>query len=233
MVKYRPILSDVSSLPWFHPVNVQAQHPEALARMVEILEVAVREALPECRRRHPKPEPIPGALLSDMVRDLAAKIALSSAYEGQTLRAVYSTSANSVHLFTRDGSLRIRVRKMPNPEQPADDVQLQLPLFGENSPEGGLTDCRPELGLLWAVKGEALYRAVLAHPEGFEDEASLRKWHGAVNLAPPAVRTIVSPLGSWAGAAGFPAGEEEELDEQIRQKPRRDGRSTDAGPGQD
>lgn len=211
-------------------MNVQAQHSQALARMVEILEVAVREALPECRRRHPKPEPIPGQLLSGMVRDLSAIIATSDAYEGQTLRSVYSKSANSVHLFTRDASLMIRVRKMPDPEQAADDVQLQLPLFAENGPEGGLIDCRPELGLLWAVKGEALYRAVLAHPEGFDDEASLRRWHGAVNLDPPAVRTIVSPLGGWAGAAAFPAGEEE-LDEQIRQKPRRDG-GRESGPGQ-
>jgi hypothetical protein len=50
--------------------------------MVEVLEAAVDDALPEARRRHPLPGAIPGALLGALVRDGAREIALSTVFEG-------------------------------------------------------------------------------------------------------------------------------------------------------
>lgn len=180
------------SHPWFHPISVYAAHGPALELMVEILEAAVGESLPEARRRHPLPEKVPGELLSPLVRDTARKIALSKVFEGQTLRAVPGRSMG-LHLMTRDDLLRIRTRKLPNPEQQvpgAEQLELEFPEdYAENSLYGQV----PELALLWAVKGEALYRLVLAAPEGFDDEDSLSAWYGAVEIRPPATRTLIWP----------------------------------------
>jgi hypothetical protein len=159
--------------------------------MVEILEAAVDDALPEARRRHPLPEPIPGALLGTLVRDGAREIALSKVFEGQTLRAAAGPNM-ALHLFTHDNLLRIRTRKLPDPEQwVPDEDQLELE-FPDNYADNSLFGQVPELGLFWAVKGEALYRAILAAPMGWE-EGLLSTWYGAVELHPPKVRTLVRP----------------------------------------
>jgi hypothetical protein len=193
MVNSAPILSGVTSLPWFHPVNVCVAHQQALELMVEVLETAVDEALPEARRRHPLPQAVPGALLGTLVRDGALAIALSAAFEGQTLRAAAAPNLG-LHLVTRDSLLRVRIRKMPDPEQrvPAQE-QLELELFPDGYADVSIFGAMPELALFWAVKGEALYRVVLAAPEGWDDEASLSTWYGAVELHAPAVRTLVWP----------------------------------------
>lgn len=178
--------------------------------MVEVLEAAVDDALPEARRRHPLPEAVPGALLGALVRDGAREIALSTAFEGQTLRAVAAPNM-ALHLVTRDELLRIRIRKMPDPEQPvpADD---QLELFPDEYADVSLFGEVPELALFWAVKGEALYRAVLAAPAGWDDEASLCTWYGAVELHASAVRTLVWPS---TGTTGGGAAMVDDLDDLI------------------
>jgi hypothetical protein len=184
----------VTSLPWFHPRNVYDNHRKALELMVEVLEAAVKDALPEARRRHPHPGAVPGDLLSPLVRDSAKTIALSSAYSGQTLRAAHTNDLR-LHLLTADGVLRIRVRKMRgDPEQPVPlesepelfpvDYTSRWSLFGE----------MVDLALFWVVEGEALYRAVLAAPAGWDDDTSLCTWYGAVELHAPAARTLVWPL---------------------------------------
>lgn len=123
-MKQSKILSDVSSLPWFHPV-----HAKALELIVKALEIAVDEAIPE----------------------------------------------------------------------------------------------------FWDVQGDALYRAVLACPEGWDD-AVMRRWHGAVELRPPAVRTLVSPFSGPAGTAAS-AFEEDDLDDAIRPKRRPGDGKTGRSPG--
>ena len=177
----------MTSHPWYHPREVYVTHRPALELMVEILEAAVEDSLPEARRRHPLPGPIPGKLLSPLVRDRARMIALSSHYEGETLRAAAGRSLG-VHLWTRDDLLRIRVRKMPAPETPVPlGDQLELPLdYAEETILGPFA----ELALLWAVKGDALYRVVLAAPDGWEDPVCLSTWHGAVEIPLPANRRL-------------------------------------------
>jgi len=180
------------SHPWFHPINIYAAHGPALELMVEVLEAAVNDSLPEARRRHPLPGRVPGELLSPLVRDTARKIALSKVFEGQTLRAVPGRSMG-LHLMTRNDLLRIRTRKLPDPEQRVPDAeQLELE-FPDDYAENSLYGQVPELALLWAVKGEALYRLVLAAPVGFDDEVSLSTWYGAVEIRPPATRTLLWP----------------------------------------
>lgn len=160
--------------------------------MVEILDAAVDDALPEARRRHPLPEPIPGALLGTLVRDGAREIALSRAFEGQTLCTVPGPNM-ALFLLTRDGLLRIRIRKLPDPELRAPDAdQLELEFPGDYA-DTSLFGQVPELALFWAVKGEALYRVILAAPEGWDDEASLSSWFGAVEVHAPAIRTLAWP----------------------------------------
>jgi hypothetical protein len=178
--------------------------------MVEVLEAAVDDALPEARRRHPLPGAIPGALLGALVRDGAREIALSTAFEGQTLRAVAAPNM-ALHLVTRDELLRIRIRKMPDPEQPV-PADEQLELFPDDYAEVSLFGEIPELALFWAVKGEALYRAVLAAPAGWEDEVSLTTWHGAVELHTPAVRTLIRPTASTSASGAAVA---DDLDDLI------------------
>jgi hypothetical protein len=177
----------MSSLRRYHPRQVYVDHRDALELMVEILEAAVEDSLPEARRRHPLPGPIPGELLSPLVRDRARMIALSVHYEGETLRAAAGRNL-SLHLWTRDDLLRIRVRKMPDPETPVPlGDQLELPFdYAEETIFGPFA----ELALLWAVKGDALYRVVLAAPDGWDDPVCLSTWHGAVEVPLPATRRL-------------------------------------------
>jgi hypothetical protein len=172
-------------------MNVYTVHRAALELMVEILETSVNDALPEARRRHPLPGAIPGALLGPLVRDGAREIALSKVFEGQSLRAAPAPNM-ALHLFTRDELLRIRVRKLSDPEQPVPTpellgLEMDLP---DDYAEESLFGPLPQLALFWAVKGEALYRVVLAAPVGWDDETSLRTWHAAVDIAAPAVRRL-------------------------------------------
>ena len=178
--------------------------------MVEVLEAAVDDALPEARRRHPLPGAIPGALLGALVRDGAREVALSTAFEGQTLRAAAAPNM-ALHLVTRDELLRIRIRKMPDSEQPV-SADEQLELFPDDYTEVSLFGEIPELALFWAVKGEALYRAVLAAPAGWEDEVSLTTWYGAVELHAPAVRTLIWPI---TGTSDGGAAAADDLDDLI------------------
>jgi hypothetical protein len=219
MVNYGAILSVVTSLPWFHPVNVLAEHLKALELMAEVLEVAVDESLPEARRRHPQPGPVPGSLLGTLVRDQARLIALSAAYEGQSLRAAPAPN-NTVHLLTRDDLLRIRIRKMPDPEPlvPSPE-QLELDLFPDGYAKVSLVGELPELGLFWEVRGEALYRLVLAAPAGWDDDADLRNWHGAAEVHIPAQRTLAWPLDDVSDGTGAYA-DEDDLDDQVQPKRR-------------
>jgi hypothetical protein len=222
MVKQRPILSVVTSLPlpWYHPRNVHADHQKALELMVEIIEAAVDDALPEARRRHPLPGIIPGALLGPLVRDGARKIALSSAYEGHTLRAAHAPSLG-LHLLTRDDLLRIRVRKMPDPELPVPDPnQLELDLGPMEVADEGLFGELPELALFWAVQGEALYRAVLALPAGWDDVTQLSTWYGAVELSAPAVRTLAWPIPGIADGSERADVEADDLDDVVERRVR-------------
>ena len=173
-------------------MNVYAAHRSALELMAEILEASVDDALPEVRRRHPLPEGIPGPLLGALVRDGAREIALSRVFEGQTLRATPAPNM-ALHLITRDDLLRIRTRKLPDPEQRV-PVEEQLELeFPDSYADTSLFGQVPELALFWAVKGEALYRVILAAPMGWDDETSLSTWYGAVEVHPPAVRTLLQP----------------------------------------
>jgi hypothetical protein len=188
--------------------------------MVEILEAAVDDALPEARRRHPLPEPIPGGLLGPLVRDGAREIALSEVFDGQTLRAAAGPNM-ALHLLTHDDLLRIRTRKLPDPEQrvpDADQLELEFPDdYADNSLFGPV----PELALFWAVKGEALYRVILAAPMGWE-EGLLSTWYGAVELHPPLVRTLVRPSSRRPGAGmGDRSDKTDDMDDLIRptQKP--------------
>ncbi len=206
----------VTSHPWFHPVNVQAEHRAALELMVEILEAAVDDALPEARRRHPLPEPIPGALLGPLVRDGAREVALSPVFHGQSLRAAPGPNM-SLHLITWDNLLRIRTRKLPDPEQRVlrdDQLELDLP---EDYAETSLFGQVPELALFWAVKGEALYRVILAAPVGWDDEASLTTWYGAVEVRAPEVRTLIRP--SPASPPAVTPVEIDDLDDVIQRQP--------------
>jgi hypothetical protein len=219
MVKCSQILSVVTSLPWFHPVNVYRDHRTALSLMVEVLEAAVDDSLPEARRRHPLPGIIPGPLLSPLVRDSARKIALSSVYEGQTLRAAHGRNLG-LHLLTRDDLLRIRVRKMPDPEQPVPSTD-QLELFpSDDYVDMSLFGEVPELALFWAVEGEALYRAVLAAPAGWDDETQLCNWYGAVELQAPSIRTLNWPLADIADSRQVNEIEEDDLDDEVQRIPR-------------
>lgn len=161
---------------------------------------------------------MPGALLSPLVRDTALNIALSGAFEGQTLRAAAGRSLG-LHLLTRDDLLRIRTRKLPDPEQQVpgeDQLELELPDdYAENSLFGEV----PELALLWAVKGEALYRLVLAAPVGFEDEISLSTWYGAVEIRPPATRTLIwPPLGAPVPASHRVTADTDDMDDLIQRQ---------------
>jgi hypothetical protein len=202
--------------PWFHPTNVYTAHQAALELMVEILEAAVNDALPEARRRHPLPGSIPGALLGPLVRDGAREIALSTVFERQTLRATPAPNM-ALHLITRDDLLRIRTRKLPDPEQPVptdEQLELQYPDDWANTSLFGQV---PELALFWAVKGEALYRVILAAPVGWEDEASLTTWYGAVEIKAPAVRTLLWPLpGKPTRPAQAAMSQPDDLDDVIR-----------------
>jgi hypothetical protein len=192
MVKWTPKISGVTSHPWFHPANVYAKHRHALELMVEVLEAAVDDAVPEARRRHPLPELVPGELLGTLVRDTARKIALAT-YDSQTLCATPSTNL-SLHLWTRDGLLRIRVRKLPNQEQGiTDDDQLELE-FPDDYVENSLFGQVPELALFWVVRGEALYKVILAAPVGWDSVPLLSTWYGWVEIHAPAVRTLTWPL---------------------------------------
>jgi hypothetical protein len=205
----------MSSHPWFHPTNVYATHRSALELMVEILEAAVNDSLPEGRRRHPLPGAIPGPLLSPLVRDTAREIALSKVFEGQTLRATPGLNM-SLHLLTRDNLLRIRTRKLPDPEQPVpDEDQLELE-FPDDYADNSLLGQVPDLALFWAVKGEALYRVVLAAPAGWDDEASLCTWYGAVEVHAPAVRTLLWPVpGMPTTSAKRPVSQPDDLADLI------------------
>jgi hypothetical protein len=190
----------MTSHPWFHPVNVYATHRHALELMVEVLEAAVNESLPEARKRHPLPELIPGTLLGTLVRDKACQVALS-AYGGQTLHASQAPNL-ALHLLTRDNLLRIRIRKHPNPDQlVTDDEQLELEFpddYGDNSLYGQV----PELALFWIVKGEGLYKVILAAPVGWENAQELSTWYGWVEVHAPAVRTLQWPLPGAVPQAG-------------------------------
>lgn len=179
----------MSSQQWFHPANVFSAHQAALELMFEILEASIDDALPEARRRHPLPEVIHGTLLGTLVRDGARGIALSRAFEGQSLRAVPAPNM-ALHLLTRDDLLRIRVRKLPDPELPVPCMGLGLDLgLPDDYAEISLWGPLPELALFWAVKGEALYRVVLAAPVGW-DEPLLTTWYAAVEIQAPAVRRL-------------------------------------------
>jgi hypothetical protein len=203
-------------------MNVYASHQQALELMVEILEAAVDDALPEARRRHPLPEPIPGALLGALVRDGAREIALSRVFEGQTLRATAAPNM-ALHLMTRNGLLRIRTRKLPDSElRVAGEDQLELE-FPDDYADTSLFGEVPELALFWAVKGDALYRVILAAPVGWEDEASLSTWYGAVELHAPAVRTLIwPPPGRPTRATPDDADKADDLDDLIVPQPKPD-----------
>jgi hypothetical protein len=206
----------VYSRPWFHPVTVLADHQKALELMFEILEAAIDDALPEARRRHPLPGEVPGALLGPLVRDSARKIALSSAYDGQSLRAADAPNLG-LHLLTRDDLLRIRVRKMPDAEQPVPPVGDDEALFPDDYAVMSLFGEVPELALFWSAQGEALYRVVLAAPAGWDDDASLRAWYGAVELRSPAVRTLAWPPADTDASGTTDA---DDLDDVVRPQPR-------------
>ena len=138
-------------------------------------------SLPEARRRHPLPEAIPGALLGTLVRDAACDIVLSPAFAGQSLRAARGPNL-SLQLWTHDNLLRIRVCKAPDPEQwvpQEEQLELDLP---DDYAGSSLYGQVPELALFWAVKGEALYRVILAAPLGWDDEVSLSTWHAAAEV---------------------------------------------------
>jgi hypothetical protein len=126
----------------------------------------------------------------------------------------------ALHLLTWDNLLRIRTRKMPDPEQPvpADD-QLELD-FPDDYAATSLYGQVPELALFWAVKGEALYRVVLAAPAGWDDEASLSTWYGAAEVHAPAVRTLVWPLSDQPTAPG--PRDQDDLDDVVRRQPELD-----------
>jgi hypothetical protein len=196
-------------------VNVYAQHRQALELMVEIFGAAVNDSLPEARRRHPLPGPIPGALLGTLVRDAACDIALSRAFAGQSLRAAKGPNL-SLQLWTRDNLLRIRARKAPDPEQPVpQEEQLELDLpddYASNSLYGQV----PELALFWAVKGEALYRVILAAPFGWDDEVSLSTWYGAVEVPAPAEPSLVWPPPDRPTRAESP--EDDDLEDLIQRQ---------------
>jgi hypothetical protein len=182
----------VTSHPWFHPVNVYAQHRQALELMVEIFGAAVDDSLPEARRRHPLPEAIPGALLGTLVRDAACDIVLSPAFAGQSLRAARGPNL-SLQLWTHDNLLRIRARKAPDPEQRVpQEEQLELDLPDDYA-SSSLYGQVPELALFWAVKGEALYRVILAASLGWDDEVSLSTWHAAAEVSAPAEPSLAWP----------------------------------------
>jgi hypothetical protein len=122
----------------------------------------------------------------------------------------------ALHLRTRDGLLRIRVRKHPNPEQlVTDDDQLELE-FPDDYANNSLYGQVPELALFWAVKGEALYKVILAAPMGWESAHELSTWYGWVEIHAPAVRTLNWPLPDvmTRGATSQPV-ELDDLDDAV------------------
>ena len=120
---------------------------------------------------------------------------------------------------------------MPDPEQPVPSYeQLELGLFPDDYAQVSLFGEMPELALFWAVKGEALYRIVLAAPEGWDDEADLCTWHGAVEVRVPVQRTLTWPLEDVSDSVDVYV-EEDDLDDEIQPKRRREDGEEEAPVG--